>query len=225
MPQDVIEAIGSRFKSYLDREWRGNQSALADKLAISQPAISRVAAGEQLPSGKLLLALREHTNLNLDWLLIERGVMLLGEEDIPPVGGALKVPVADQPLPGSPADHPSLLSGDLIPGYGIVRPTQYWLRVPKNDPITRSASQKIQAGDLILLETNREFFPEPDRVYQDLWVVRRKEGKAIKYRLAEVSYAEGEWYQADTFDLKDGQVPLFIKSKNMVARKIVILRR
>lgn len=225
MPQDVIEAIGSRFKSYLDREWRGNQSALAEKLAISQPAISRVAAGEQLPSGKLLLALREHTNLNLDWLLIERGVMLLGEEDITPGGGAFKVPVADQPLPGSPADHPSLLSGDLIPGYGIVRPSQYWLRVPKNDPITRSASQKIQAGDLILLETNREFFPEPDRVYEELGIVRRKERKEIRYRLAEVSYAEAEWYQANFFDQESVRGIHPLKTKDFVARKVVILRR
>jgi len=254
VPQDVIEAIGSRFKFYLDREWRGNQSALSEELAISQPAISRVAAGEQLPSGKLLLALREQTNLNLDWLLSERGPMLLGEEGMAGAGGP-KVPVANQPLPGAPAEYPTLLSGDLIPGYGIVRPTQYWLRVQYNDPITRASIQKIQVRDLVLLETNREFFPEPLRVYEDLWVVRITEKKEIKYRLAEVSYSESGIYYADTFDLKviypqsqedvpkrkkatgkrgrlsprtpiqRDRLPHRIRSNDLVARRVVILRR
>src|SRR6059058_3446800 len=70
VPQEVVRAIGARFRQYLEREWRGSQSALAAEVGVSQPAISRVACGEQLPSGRLLLGLRTHTSLNMDWLLL-----------------------------------------------------------------------------------------------------------------------------------------------------------
>jgi hypothetical protein len=193
--QASVKAIGARFRQYLDHVWHGNQSALAKAIAVSQPPISRVTTGEQLPSGILLLALRERTNLNLDWLLSEHGQMLLVDGI-----GSPTVPVADRPLPGPPSSHLSLLSGDLVAGFGSVRPTQYWLRVQKNDAILHSAYWKIKAGDLLLFDTDRSVFPEPDRVENELWIARHEKRGECSYKLAEVSNIDGVLL-ADTFEM------------------------
>ncbi len=192
--KEAIKTVGERFKLYLDREWHGNQSALALHLGISQPAISRVAAGEQLPSGKLLLALGQKTNLNLGWLFSGSGLMLSGS-------GAAVLPVADQPLAGPPAEHQHLLSEETVPGCSVAcSPSQYCLRVRRTDAVAREKFYKLQADDLILLETDRASFPALDQIYQELWIVRIKTRDGWQYRLAEVSHQDGDWLSADTFD-------------------------
>jgi len=265
-PAADIQLVGARFKEFFDGdpELRGSQSALAKKLGVSQPAISRVAAGEQLPSGKLILALTKHTRLNLDWLFTGRGDKLLAEG-----GGSVKVPVADRPLPGAPEQHRDLLNEEYLAGCGVsLTPSMYWLRVQRNDPITGAADQKIRPGDLILLETDRSRFPKVDQIFQELWVVRLKIKGEIQHRLAEVTYTDGGRMDADTFDLgefnnqmqeeiiirwKRGEKPEVltgycdpgkttgrmkprkppviprsepsIKEENLVARKVLIIRR
>jgi transcriptional regulator with XRE-family HTH domain len=203
LSEPEVRAIGQRFKTYLDSEWRANQSTLADKVGVSQPAISRVAAGEQLPSGKLLLALSKNTNLNVDWLLRDRGAMLLREGRSLSGKTLPAIPIVEHPLPGPPKDHASLLAGESLAGCGInFGPTQYWLRLHKNDPITRVNRQNVLPGDLVLLETNRELFPEPESILEELWLIRIKSADKYQYTLAEVSDVGEGLFEADTFDLE-----------------------
>lgn len=201
--------VGERFKAFIDHAYQGIQSALAGKVGISQPAISRVASGEQLPSGKLLLALSRHTDLNLVWLFTGQGSMLLsGQGPATPVG-RLVVPIADLPLPGPPDEHRDLLSGELIAGCGVTfKPTQYWLRVRPDDPITGVGDQKVRPGDLILLETDRGRFPEPSRIADELWVVRLTVQGQHQNRLAQVSHLEDGGLEADTFYLQPQKTEL-----------------
>lgn len=198
----LIKQVGERFKDFLDLKYVGNQSVAASKLGISQPALSRVAAGDQLPSGKLLLALSRKTEINLDWLFAGRGDMLL-PKGAPGLGNkVLQTPIVNRPLPGPPDAHPDLLSGELLAGCGFgLRHGQYWLRIQRGEPITRAEGEKVREGNLILMETDRSLFPEPEQIFEQLCVVRLKSNGVWQYRLAEVSYAGEGYLEADTFDL------------------------
>jgi hypothetical protein len=202
--EDDLQAVAGRFKVFLDWHCRGNQSVLAKQLGLSQPALSRVIAGEQLPSGRLLLALTTKTPLDPAWLLVGSGTMLRGESGssgAPTAGGGVQVPVACRPLPGPPAEHPGLLRYLRLRGCIIVpTATQYFLQVSGNDPITNAEYLKVKKDDLILLETSRSLFPEPQEIFEELWVFRCGAGSDIQYRLAEASTLGGNSIEADPFD-------------------------
>jgi hypothetical protein len=199
-----IKAIGERFAAYLDREWRGNQSALAAELAVSQPAISRVAAGDQPPSGKLLMALAVHTSLNFHWLFTGAGDMLRAE---------LAMPVARQPLPGPLAEHSQLLKPDSIKDLVRLSATQYFLELQSNDPIVHADRHQLKAGDLLLMQTDRALFPDIDRLLGELCVVRvtGRGAPAPQTKLAEIEDFEDEFVFINTFDIDPNRADLIEK--------------
>lgn len=208
-PMDRAAAgqIGRRLQSFLAHSNAGSQNALSKKLGLSQPAISRVLAGEQLPSGRLLLALLERSELNIEWLLSGRGRMFRNskatsgttKESTPTASPIL---VAKHPLPGSPSQcrdqlcEESSISSKLFP-----TESSYFLQAQMKDPVVKSTWHKIKAGDLLLMETDRGRFPDVDSILEELWVVRLRVGGRDVCRLAEVSHVEADWLQADTFDL------------------------
>jgi hypothetical protein len=197
-----IKQVGERFKAFLALKYKGNQSIAAADLGISQPALSRVAAGDQLPSGKLLLALALNTDINLDCLFTGRGTIAIPNGGLGSGAGVFKTPVAHHPLPGPPDAHPDLLSGELLTGCGFgLRQGQYWLRIQPGEPISRAEGQNVRNNDLILLETDRSLFPEVKWIFEQLFVVRIMCRGMPQYRLAEVSNAGEGFLEADTFDL------------------------
>src|SRR4051812_7212842 len=80
--------------------WAGNRSAMARDLGVSHPVISRVAAGQQEPPGKLLLALAGRPTVNLRWLFLGEGEPLNPRD--PAAAGGRFAPVATRLLPGPP---------------------------------------------------------------------------------------------------------------------------
>jgi transcriptional regulator with XRE-family HTH domain len=65
-------SLASRFKLF--RELLGfSQKEFADKLGVSQKAISQWERGERAIPAVILKELKEHLNLNIDWLLTGEG--------------------------------------------------------------------------------------------------------------------------------------------------------
>ena len=64
--------LAKRFKLF--REFLGlSQKEFADKLGVSQKAISQWERGERAIPAVILKELKEHLNLNIDWLLTGEG--------------------------------------------------------------------------------------------------------------------------------------------------------
>ena len=123
--------------------------------------------------------------------------------------GQVHVPIADQPLPGLPEEHSTLLSGSSLALGGVTHSqSRYWLRLHKHDPITRAKDSMVQAGDLLLFEADRLQFAPPESIYDRLCVIRVTVRGQLQIKLAEVSYAGDDIFDADTFDLHPPREPL-----------------
>lgn len=132
--------------------WEGNRSKMARDVGIDQPTISRVLAGEQKPSAKLLENLAARPEVNVGWLFLGEGEPLLTQGMRAGVGGYR--PLLDELLPGPLHDHRDRLAGVSYPvAAAFDTPTSYWYRVPANSPATTS-EYKVKAGDLMLMETD-----------------------------------------------------------------------
>jgi len=75
-------SLASRFKLF--RELLGfSQKEFADKLGVSQKAISQWERGERAIPAVILKELKEHLNLNIDWLLTGEGEPFLTSSSEP----------------------------------------------------------------------------------------------------------------------------------------------
>src|SRR5262249_7819585 len=151
--------------------WKGNRSRMAKDLGISQPVMSRVLAGQQAPSTKLLEALARWPRLNVRWLFNGEGEPLrdrgLGD------GGGHLGPVASQLLPGSPQGHPELLTGlSLAVATAYYSPTSYFFRLESRDPLVSARGSRTAAGDYLLVETSHDWIARPPAFRGRLGVFR-----------------------------------------------------
>jgi SOS-response transcriptional repressor LexA len=189
--------------------WDGNRSRMAADLDQHQPSITRLMAGDQAPSGKLLENLAKHPDVNLEWLF--RG------EGSPLVHDPVSMPVFKRLLDGSPTDAEDMLveyRQSLAPRH--YRPSRYWLRVQGDEPITGSPEEGVVAGDMILMETDRDAFRGPGFV-QQLCGVKFGEGQ-VKLAMVDCYEADPDTgpacIVADTFDLD-------VKPEQMVRQYLI----
>jgi len=72
----VIEGVGTRLK-----EWRRSRNLkgyqLAEKIHISQGSLSEIENNKSLPSAETIAKLYKYTDLNIIWLLIDKGPMVI----------------------------------------------------------------------------------------------------------------------------------------------------
>lgn len=98
--------VGDRVRSVIDAKYQGNHREASRQLGVSQPSVWRAVNSKQPPSIKLLLALADRANVDLNWLLTGKG----NEYGRPAVG----LPVAYCLLPGAPRDHTESLTGRSV---------------------------------------------------------------------------------------------------------------
>lgn len=197
------QALRERIAQLCTSLWGGNASQMAKELQISQPVASRVLRGGQPPSAKLIENLARDPRVNLAWLL--RGEGAPGDRE---AGCGVPVPIAKQLLPGPPADHAHLLSGDffgLAPNY--YRESRYWLEIQPTDPVLTSEIVRLKPRDLLLMDAGREAISAEERFFGDLCGVRVSGDEGASHKLARVTYVPGSdedgasRLEADTFDL------------------------
>ncbi|MFO0881785.1 MAG: hypothetical protein U0840_31185 [Gemmataceae bacterium] len=195
-PQDDLKA---RIQWLLRERWGDSRAAMARDIGVSVTGLVNVVTGPQQPGRRLLTAILENSDVNPSWLLTGQGRPFLSSA----------LPVAQQVLPGAPQEHPDhLLRDEQVEQMDdLYSRSRYWLRVSGREPVVRDKNQKILAGDLLLMETDRKCYPRTHRLDGRLCVVRVPGTQPPEYKLAELTYqaedGEGapERLEADTFDL------------------------
>jgi len=185
-----------RVKRLLQNRWNGSRSALAKALHMSVTSVIKVVTGQQQPGRQLLTAIVKNSDVNATWLLTGRGSPYT----------SVGIPVVNQVVPGPSLEHAQLLTDQRLPDLGnLYRPTCYWLKMAKGDAMVREKGCKLQAGDLLLLETDKAFFPPVEELWDSLCAVQVPKANPPVYKLAEVSYygpspENAATLSADTFD-------------------------
>lgn len=189
---------GGRLRWLLRERWGGQRANMARDIGVSLTGLTNVITEAQEPGRRLMEAIAGATDVNPGWMLTGQG---------PPFKSSA-LAVAHQVLPGSPQQHPDLLTKEKVDHLGdLYSPSRYWLRVQSGEPIVQAQAQKIRKSDLLLLETDRaHFFLERWRS-ETLCVIRVPRTNPPKFKLAEVEFFGGNddsdpvSMQADTFDL------------------------
>ena len=203
-----------RFVWLLETLYGGNRAAMSRATGVSMTGIVKIVTGQQDAGRRVLEKITANTEVNPAWLLTGEG---------PPLRGS-GLPVAAACLPGPPALHPELFSGEKIAQVDdLYSPTRYWLKVDPNEWATRPNSEKLTSytnlwedgklngGDLLLMESDRLKFP-PIHGLHDRWCAVQAKGRKVGLvglvqlvRLARLAYtascsdSEPEYLEAETF--------------------------
>jgi hypothetical protein len=155
----------SRVSQLVDLVCHSNQREASRLTGISQAHISRVISGVRPATDDFIDAFSRLPGINVRWLW--EGI---GEPLVPPNAGTL--PVATVILPGPPADYPSLCSGERYPVPAAWDfPTRYWLRLTDEAKLVRTLSPQFVAGDMLLVETDRDQLDRPDIITGKLCLI------------------------------------------------------
>jgi hypothetical protein len=190
-------SASKRIEWLVNQRFDGNRSQFAEAVGCSHSLIFKVIAG-QAPGRRLSESIASRLKLNLAWLVAGEGQPGPG-----PVQGN-KIFVANQPLPGSPREFATLLSGEAGADQSIFASTQYWLRLMTGDPLVQQRPYAFRAGDQLLFETDSGHFPRKESLWEHLCVCRIS-GSGVKLG-AVTHYADSEeegptHLDCDTFDL------------------------
>ncbi len=153
-PPDSLSPLAARVVQLLDLLWAGKQRQMAADLGVSHAAISRIVRGKQAVGPRMLATIAGYRGVNAEWLRIGLGEPLIDPAMAASAGDWL-APVAKVILPGMPAEHSGLLTGErLAVANAYRRLTRYVLVVGPDDPIVRVEAAKVAAGDYLLMEAD-----------------------------------------------------------------------
>jgi hypothetical protein len=173
--------------------WEGNQARMADGLGVSPPVISRVLAGQQQPTGKLLAALAGRADINLRWVLTGEGEPVL-EPGMGPGRGRF-LPVVDGLLTGPPGEQPHLLSGTSYPvAEAFYSASSYWYRIPAGARVIAS-DEMIAVGDKLLMESDEKLTRRSGAVLGRFCGIRVRAGNRENVVLAKVNSASEVYFE------------------------------
>ncbi len=152
---NISAALHARILELSELVWRGNRSQMGRDLDVDQSAMSKVLAGKQQPSAKLLEKLAAWPGINIGWLFRGDGEPLL-EDGMRPGVGQFR-PLIDELLPGAPEEHPDRLTGISYPvSAAFHSPTSYWYRLSRRSPVVASCPTVLE-GDQMLIETGEKW--------------------------------------------------------------------
>lgn len=172
-----------RVSSLAEQLWGGNQSKMAKDLGLSQPAVHRAVKGARRPSYDLLIALAKDGRVNVGWVLTGEGDPFVKSQP------NLMLPVFTRPSvkPLGQASAPMSAQSFAVAPH-LFRASRYWYRVSRSDEIVEF--EKVSVGDLLLVETDPQYWSGSFWFASQLALVRTKE--AMKFaELEEESDEEG----------------------------------
>lgn len=176
-PPSLGSTPAQRVTWLLDALWGGNRSAMAADIGVTHSVLAKIALGQQGPGRRLMDAIAEHEKVNAVWLNTGEGEPLLASRK-KDVAQGWPVPIARQLLPGLLDDHRELLTDDFFPVAGThYRNSRYWLRLLGDQPVTKTRRTSLDAGDLLLMETDPRYWRDPQAIHQHYCAVMLKGAK------------------------------------------------
>lgn len=151
---------------------------MAKDNGLTYTAIVKVVTGQQEPGRRLLAKLVEHSSVNAAWLLAGHGFAF----------GDGAIPVTRTVAPGMPGQEQLVTDVQPVTIGSLFTPTRYLLQVQPDHPVVRDGQQKVQAGDLLLMETNGSLFLPSQEGWRDRLCVVRAPGHPDAIELGEVTY-------------------------------------
>jgi len=147
--------VANRVIFLLDSLWQGNRTAMANAVGCCQSAVSQIATGRRPPGRSLLTRIASLPVVNPGWLLTGDGEPLLTTKGVQTTEPCL--PISDRPLTGSPLVLGVKLTGETFPvQHSFAGPGRYWLRIKPGTAITKDGQAKVDADDLVLMESSSE---------------------------------------------------------------------
>lgn len=185
MTESVLQKeIADRLKEYIKFNFKDSPALFARRIRQSYAVVNRVLLGLQLPGGRLVRAMAEHTNVDLNWLMC--GVARpMNTVELDEVVSFRLVKEKQMGMPGS--DSPRL----YIPYPGKGSRTIYAYQVQEDDDITTWGSNNFQVGDCLLMETNPEFYAKKKDFTGLFLVAVRPNTSPI---IAVVTCRDGKWF-------------------------------
>ena len=186
---------GGRVNMLLRKIWGNSQSKMAKEIGVSQAAISNVVTGKRPPGRNILSCIAAHPLVNAGWLLTGEGSLCTLSPSQPTF-----LPIAKEPLPGSPAEHRQYLSDYAPVAEADYADGRYWLASTTD----RFAKHGILVGDRLLITTDRSWLTRPQMIVGQPCVVADERGATLQWlRYA----AEEKPHGALAVDVTEGGVP------------------
>lgn len=186
---DELRVIADRIQRVYERVFGGNQSRMARSLSLSQPVVSRVLSGRQLPSRRMIEALASHPAVNSEFLLGGHGDPEAKPSPVPTEG----LPVAVCPLPGLPAHYRQFLTGQYVTCCDLVTDTRYLVEITPASSLAQSPELCIAPGDWLVIETDPVALRVPALLDGRLCLVAPRTGnrKDVDFVRVRVAYGTG----------------------------------
>jgi transcriptional regulator with XRE-family HTH domain len=193
---DNTPPLCQRFEWVLQHFFGDSITGMASALGVSHTALSRVTNHGQLPSATMIEGLARLGQVNLDWLL--------GVDESSTQGRATQnyVVVCDHLLVVPPSTCPEVFTALGLPTaspFHLHDP--YWYRVPEDSPLVAEETEKLAAGDYLLIESGPAWTRRAKAYLDRLFVLRdprRPEG--VLARVAgEAYYSAVPQYSLNTF--------------------------
>ncbi len=177
----------------LENLWSNNYSAMASDIGLSHTAVANVVRGLRQPGRRFLEAVSNHPKVNPAWLLTGQDEPLLAQRPDDGASGYL-LPVATTLSAEKSSALAGAFSGDRYPvADSFFSPSRYWYKIGVNEVLLRESDLRIAVGDLLLMESNLEFFPTAPELDRRLGVVRMQSSEAEKFKIGQFVYqAESE---------------------------------
>jgi hypothetical protein len=175
---------------------------MALAIGVSHAGLTRVLNG-QSPSGKLLSGLAAY-GIDMQWVLAGSGAPT-GARGMT-LGGALHV--SDVILPGSPQDHPELLSPlTMAAASPWALEEAYWYRVTRDSPVAKDNASGVRVGDYLLLESSARWTRRPE-AYRgriiSLWIPQKECMALGKVDFELASYEPPDEHKVDAYGIAGG---------------------
>lgn len=190
----------------LQHHWAGDRSRMAKDNGLTYTAIVKVVTGQQEPGRRLLAKLVEHSDVNAAWLLAGRGYAF----------GDASIPVTRTVGLGMPGPEQTVADSPSTGIRGIYSPTRYWLQIQRDHPLVQDEMQKVQPGDRLLMETDRDLFRPGEEDWRDRLCIVRTRRHANAVELGEVTY-----YSANAPDEPERLEVRFFQCRKETRRLVV----
>lgn len=149
----------------LDQVFSGNQSRMGGEIGVAPSLLNKVSKGVQPATDELMRRIASIPGLNQQWVLTGEAMMFQN-----PIA---TLPVSEKFLQGTPKEWKAELTGNRfgVPS-DFARESCYYYKIGPGSDLLKFPGGEYKAGDLLLIETDREVIEKIGCAKNRFFVVR-----------------------------------------------------